>query len=242
EFLQGVPNYLRIDNLKTGVVSGAGAWATLNKGYASYAQQVGFVINPCRVRMASDKGKVERRGRDIKSLMVHSQERLASLEVLQQTTNERIWSRAQRLTCPVTGKSVYETWGQEQPNLNPLPPTLPLPFDVQVHREVSQDCLVSFEGRQYHVPFSYVGRMVEVRGGPGRVEIYSTTRLLATYPRGTECRLLIDQNLYEGKSADRVMAPTPLGQIAQEIVMEKSWEVPSRPLNQYETVVRRLSL
>jgi transposase len=241
EFLQGVPRYLRIDNLKTGVISGAGAWATLNQGYASYAKQVGFVIDPCRVRMASDKGKVERRGRDIKSAMIQSHEKFASLQALQQTTNERILNRATKLNCPVTGKSIYETWRQEQNHLQPLPQTLPLPFDVQVQREVGRDCLVSFEGRQYHTPFPYTGRIVEVRGGPDRVEIYSQNRLLATYPRGTDCRLLIDQNHYEGESTDRIMTPTPLGKIAQEIVMEKSWEVPNRPMNQYEAVVRRLS-
>ncbi|MEW6233765.1 MAG: hypothetical protein AB1656_00120 [Candidatus Omnitrophota bacterium] len=32
----------------------------MNKGYASYAQQVGFAINPCRVRKASDKDLVEK--------------------------------------------------------------------------------------------------------------------------------------------------------------------------------------
>ena len=57
KFLQGIPQYVRIDNLKTGVISGGGPWAILNKGYTSYAKQVGFEINPCRVRQASDKGK-----------------------------------------------------------------------------------------------------------------------------------------------------------------------------------------
>lgn len=242
KFLQGIPQYLRIDNLKTGVVAGAGSWATLNQGYESYSKQVGFVINPCRVRKASDKGKVERRGRDIKSLMIHSGEKFVSLDALQQITNERILNRSQKLTCPVTGTSIYETWYKEQIQLNSLPQSLPLPFDNQVQREVGPDCLVSFEGRQYQVPFSYVGRMVEVRGGPGRVEIYNQTQLLATYPRGTACRLLIDQNHYEGESNDEIIAPTPLGKIAKEIVMEKSWEVPNRPMDQYETATRRLAL
>ncbi len=241
KFLQGVPRYVRIDNLKTGVISGGGPWAILNKGYESYAKQVGFEINPCRVRQPSDKGKVERRGRDIKSVLIRPHERFLSLEHLQQETNERILERSKKLICPVTGKNVYESWEDEQSSLEPLPMTLPLPFDVQVNREVSRDCLVSFEGRQYHVPFPYVGRTVEIRGGPDRVEIYSQNRLLATYPRGTECRLLIDQTHYEGESTDGIIAPIPLGQIAQEIVLEKSWEAPSRPMNHYERLVRRLS-
>jgi hypothetical protein len=38
------------------------------------------------------------------------------------------------------------------------------PFDLVVRRPVGIDCLVSFEGRQYSVPFRFVGQEVEVRG------------------------------------------------------------------------------
>lgn len=48
--LGGVPATVRIDNLKTGVAQGAGMWAVLHPGYASYAKQLGFIIDPCRVR------------------------------------------------------------------------------------------------------------------------------------------------------------------------------------------------
>ena len=37
-------------------------------------------------------------------------------------------------------------------------------------RPVSDDCLVSFEGRQYSVPFRHAGRRVEIRGCAGRVQ------------------------------------------------------------------------
>jgi hypothetical protein len=46
-WLGGVPATVRIDNLKTGVAQGAGTWAVLHAGYASYAQQLGFIIDPC---------------------------------------------------------------------------------------------------------------------------------------------------------------------------------------------------
>ncbi len=69
-FIGGVAATARIDNLKTGVASGAGPWAKLHQGYASYARQMGFEINPCRVRTPSNKGKVERRSRDVKYLQI----------------------------------------------------------------------------------------------------------------------------------------------------------------------------
>jgi hypothetical protein len=140
----------------------------------------------------------------------------------------------------VTGRPILETWQEEQLVLNPLPLTLPEPFDLQVSRDVSADCLVSFEGRQYSVPFAWAGRSVEVRGTAGAVEIYGGHTLLARYPRGTDCRLLIDQDHYESRGGDPVLPPTPLGRRAREIVLARSWEAPRRPLDQYELALRSL--
>ena len=124
----------------------------------------------------------------------------------------------------------------------PLPQTLPEPFDVQVNRHVGDDCLVSFEGRQYEVPFQAIRRTVQVRGCAGEVAIYAADgRHLASYPRGTECRLLLDQRHAEGESDDRVMRPTPLGTLGQAIVLERSWEVTRRPIEDYLELVRRLA-
>jgi len=49
-------------------------------------------------------------------------------------------------------------------------PVLPAPFDHVATRRVGRDGLVAFEGRQYSVPFAYLDRSVEVRGGAGTVQ------------------------------------------------------------------------
>jgi transposase len=237
--LEGVPASLRIDNLKTGVASGAGPWAVLQPGYASYAEQMGFVVDPCRVRSPSDKGKVERRIRDVKWLQVREGERFASIEALQETTDARIAERAERLVCPVTGQSVRESFELERVHLRPLPEPLPTPFDVQVSRVVRRDATVSFEGRHYSVPFALVGRSVSVRGCETTVEIYSGVERVATFPRHTACRSLIDQAHYEGPSTDEITAPVPLGEIGRQIVLSRSWEASHRSIDVYEAAVRR---
>lgn len=56
----GVPLWVRIDNLKTGVASGAGPTAVLNECYWVFARECGFEIDPCRPATGSDKGKAER--------------------------------------------------------------------------------------------------------------------------------------------------------------------------------------
>jgi hypothetical protein len=103
----------------------------LYPGYASYAQQLGFIIDPCRVRKPSDKGKVERRGHDVKHLLTREGARFATFAALQRTTDQRILEQADRLLCAVTGSSIRTAWETERTALQPLPMTLPQPFDCR---------------------------------------------------------------------------------------------------------------
>jgi transposase len=244
--LGGIALTARIDNLKTAVARGGGPWAKLQVGYASYARQLGFAVDPCRVRQASDKGKVERRGRDLACLPLGIDERFTDLVHLQQATDQRVRQRARQLICPVTGESIDTSWQAERAALQPLPPTLPEPFDVEVIRQVGTDCLIHFEGHQYSVPFVYQGRAVHVRGEAARVSIWYDGQRLAEYARGTACRLLIDQTHYEGPGDARVMAPVPLGAWGRRIVLTRSWEqgaasqVAGRGIDHYAQLVRAM--
>ena len=64
----GVPLWVRIDNLKTGVASGAGPTAVLTPAFATFARTCGFGVDPCRAACGSDKGKAERGVRTHRSL------------------------------------------------------------------------------------------------------------------------------------------------------------------------------
>jgi len=241
EFLGGVPLTLRIDNLKTGVKKGAGAWAELNDTYVAYADQLGFIIDPTRPRSAPDKGKVERRVQDIVGPIIRQGERFVTLDDLNEAAAKRVLARAKKLINPVTGDSVHDTWLAEREVLQALPLPLPIPFDVQVSRRVGRDCLVNFEGRQYAAPFVHAGKNVQVRGAPGKVLIIAGGQVVMEYPRNTKARLLIDQACYDpaaGEPDARVQAPTPLGHIGRIIVADRSWEAAKRPLSEYEALLR----
>jgi hypothetical protein len=77
------------------------------------------------------------------------------------------------------------------------------------------DALVSFEGRQYSVPFAHVGRCVEVRGCANTVQVLAGNRIVAIHPRRSTARLLIDPAHYDGPPTERVMPPPPLGKMGQ---------------------------
>ncbi len=206
-----LPLWIRIDNLKTGVASGAGSKAVLNTAYAVFARTCGFEIDPCRSRMASDKGKTERSIRIFRESfgdLFH--ETWSSCEALQAALDQRAGTLLDRLTCPITGTSVRETLEIERGHLQPLP-TMDELFDVVVSRRVQRDCLISFEGRRYSVPFAWVGRSVEIMGTLRCVVIRGDGQEIARHPRHTRQPLLLDPLHYEGDSTDRVIRPTPLG-------------------------------
>ena len=211
----GVPLWVRIDNLKTGVASGSGGWAVLNRSYQVFARELGFDIDPCRSRMGQDKGKTER---SVRTFRAHFGDLLAQewrdLDDLQAALDERAQVLLKRLRCPATGTSVEAALRAERLTLQPLERIGEL-FDIVVSRRVSRDCLVSFEGRRYSVPFIWIGREVEVLGTHSQVIVRSGREEVARHPRGTSALLVLDPDHFEGESTARVLAPTPLGRRAR---------------------------
>ena len=230
--LGGVPATVRVDNEKTAVSRGAGAWGEINPSYRRFAQTLRFHVDACQPRTPEAKGKVERgiltsRGSDPR------RQHWISLAELQQHTDHDDDQRAARRICPATGKSVRATWLEERRLLTPLPEILPEPFDVVVTRRVGIDCMVSFESRQYSVPFAYVGQMVEIRGCHATVQILADCRILASHPRHTEARLVIEPKHFDGAATDRVIPPPPLGRMGLRLQQIAALEPQRRPINLY---------
>jgi transposase len=134
--LGGVPAVLRIDNLKTGVGTGAGPWGAVNDAYRSYANGLGFHVDACLPRCPEDKGKVENK------VGVHqaSAALCGAYEVWRcrptATSNSTAGTRRH---LPGHRKSRADAWLEEQSSLRRLP-ILPEVFDVVATRVVQRDC------------------------------------------------------------------------------------------------------
>jgi hypothetical protein len=216
--LGGVPATVRIDNERTGIAQGAGAWGVIHPSYRRYATMLRFHVDACPPRQPRYKGKVERRVRDQRFALNPRSRAWSDLEELQRWTDDQLVERSARLICPASGRTVSETFAAEREKLTPLPETLPEPFDIVVLRSVGLDALVAFEGRQYSVPFRHVGERIEVRGCAGTVQILKDCRIVATHPRGTLERLVIQPDHYEGPNTPRVIAPPPLGRMGAKMM------------------------
>jgi transposase len=230
--LGGVAAVNRIDNEKTAIAVGAGAWGVVHPTYAAYARTLGFHVDACQPREPQAKGKAEAKVKLSRALGPRRPE-YDAIEELQEESDTAMERWARRAINPLTGRSVWETWQEERKLLRPLPEILPEPFDVVVSRPVHRDCRVHFEGRQYPVPFALVGQRVEVRGCARTVQIVQGDRIVREYPRGTAALVLVDATCYEGEATDRVLAPQPLGRMGRKL--QEIWDTPveHRPLDLY---------
>ena len=233
--LRGIAAVNRIDNVKTALSSGSGAWGSLHPTYLAYARAVGFHIDACESRSPEAKGKVEAKVRLGRLRLDPRRRTFESLEELQLWTDAQLDRWCETAICPITGTTVRAAWEAELDRLAPLP-LLPEPFDVAVTRPVHKDCMVNFEGRSYSVPFQYVGRRVEVRGCRGTVQILADGKVLREHPRHTRRRILVDPSCYEGEATDRVLPPRPLGKMGRKLQEIYEMPVDQRPMNIYEAV------
>jgi transposase len=242
----GVPLWVRHDNLKTAVAAGAGPTALFTPAFARFARTCGFQLDACRAGTGRDKGKVERQVRTDRGafadLFLRSWDDLAPLQRALDARAEELHARRR---CPMTGTSVAAAFATERGRLQPVPVMHEL-FDCVVARTVSRDCLISFEGRRYSVPFAWVGRPVEVRGTVGAVVIYAGGQEVARHPRHTRHRLVLEPAHYEGPSTATVRAPVPLGARARAQLAASYAALPSpstitRPLAGYLRLVEEVT-
>jgi transposase len=231
--LGGVPGVIRVDNTKTAIAQGAGPWGVINERYATYARTLRFHVDATRPRAPQEKGKVERRILAHKTGFDPRRRPWRDLVELQTATDLAVRRSAERRICPATGLSVWESYHAERRCLTSLPALLPEPFDLVAQRRVGRDATVAFEGRTYSVPFRFAEQVVEVRGCTAAVQVWAEGEIVASHPRHTRARLLLDPAHYDGPSTDRVMAPTPLGRMGRRL--QELWALAPerRPIDYY---------
>jgi len=234
--LGGVPATVRVDNTKTAISHGAGAWGVINTTYRRYAQVARFHVDACQPSSPEAKGKVERRILDYRAGSSPYGRHWNSVSELQAWSDEGREARWAKRKCPATGTSVLEAHQAELPLLGPTD-ALPEPFDLAVTRRVNKDCTIQFEGRTYSVPFQHVGREVEVLGCATSVLIVAGAVTLARHPRNTRERILLDQRHFEGTPTNNVLAPQPLGRMGKRLQEIYDLAPEARPLDLYAALM-----
>jgi transposase len=187
EYFGGVPEVVVPDNLKAGVTRAHRYEPDLNPTYADLAGHYGFAVVPARPRKPRDKAKVEvgvlLAERWILAALRHR--RFTSLAEVHEAVKpllEKLNARPLRKL----GKSRRELFEQvERATLRALP-ARPYQLAFWKKARVNIDYHVELEGHWYSVPYTLVGKSVDVRHTEACVEVFLGGRRVASHVRSLE--------------------------------------------------------
>jgi hypothetical protein len=179
KYFGGVPQTVKIDNLKAGVLETNFYEPLIQRTYASFAAHCEFLPQPCRVYTPTDKGKVESgvgyvkdnclKGRGFKDYY----EACNFLEEwLLKTANVRIHGTTRKVPVEIFEK-------EEKPKLGQLP-IHDFIFSSSQKATLNTNCHFSYKGVNYSAPHQYIGMELEV------IEV---NNLLKVYYEGSEVAL-----------------------------------------------------
>lgn len=160
-YFKGVPQTVKIDNLKAGVIDASFYDPVYQPLYERFSNFYNFRIVPCRVRQPQEKGKVESGVKYYKNNFIvgrsfkdHSDLISQSKDWMDNYCNKRIHG--------TTKKQPYDVFiNEEQSNLRALPVDS-FCIGNSCKRKVGRDCHITVENNYYSVPYGYVGEYVFV--------------------------------------------------------------------------------
>lgn len=158
--LGGLPAMLRCDCLKSAIKRWRGRHSELNASYQRFLSQLDVAVFPSRPGTPTDKGKVEKRIRDLFGRLDLEHRVFSSMADLQTYAEQMLEQAEQEWRCGATGLSVAKSFELEREHLRPLPadfPTYPLSEKRAV---VRRDGTVWFDGNYYQVARVHIGREV----------------------------------------------------------------------------------
>lgn len=184
EFYGGVPQILVPDNLKTGVTSPDHFEPVLNPAFSEFARFYGVAIIPARSRKPRDKAKVENAVQQVERWVLAPlrNRTFFSLEELNEAIALQV-TLVNNRTMKGPDASRDQLFEElDRPALRPLPQGR-FSYAAWKRAKVAPDYHVEFEGHRYSVPFSFVGKHVELRITESTVEIFLGGKRICTHTR-----------------------------------------------------------
>jgi transposase len=176
----GVPETIKLDNLKAGVLEANLYEPQLNPALLSFSKHYGFVPNPCAPRKPEHKGRVER---DIgytkdNALKGRHFETLEQGNLFLKHWNKR-WARTR-----IHGSTRQQVWKRfvevERPILRALPPTAFQHFRI-ARRKVDVHGHIGVDGCFYSVHHRYIGQELTVHYNHLWIRIFEGYTLLVQH-------------------------------------------------------------
>jgi transposase len=178
----GVTRIIVPDNLRTGVDRNTKVETVINKTYQELAEHYDTAIIPARPRKPRDKPAAEGEVGVISTWIIAAIRNMTffSLAELNQTIKERLKEYNERPFQKKEG-SRRSMFLEEKAFLRPLPK---YPFEIATWKtaKVQDNYHVTHDGKNYSVPYEYIGKDVDLRITEKTIEIMYDTVRIASHP------------------------------------------------------------
>lgn len=183
-YFGGIPESVKIDNLKAAVLEANFYEPSMQKDYAAFASHYGYLANLCRVYTPTDKGKIESNVKYIKNNCFKGrafkdfQEARDFLAFwLDNTANKR-----KHGTTKLIPEEVFNDIEAER--LSPLPENDYI-LSKSMDCLVATNCHITYRSNYYSVPYGYIGRTVKAVEINGFLHIYDEDKEIALHSMQT---------------------------------------------------------
>lgn len=182
EWFNGVPQKIRIDNLKAAITKACYYEPTVQRSYAELALGYSFMIDPCPVEDPQKKGRVESGVKYVKNNFVPLRE-FHSVAHANELLHTWIMGEAgNRIHGSTRERPLTLFTETEQALLRTLPAMAP-ECATWSKATLHPNCHVQFEYCYYSAPFGLVGQILWLEITPHILRIYRDHELVATHPR-----------------------------------------------------------
>lgn len=200
----GVPRTILYDNLKSAVLEREGELVRFHPRILELAGHYHFAPKPCAVARGNEKGRVERRVRDLREAFFAARS-FRSIEDLNMQLDAWIHrvQRARLVPADPDKRIVRDALAEERPRLLPLPEH---PASTDLVRAVSsgKTPYVRFDRNDYSIPHTHVKKPLSLVASEALVRILDGTTEIARHPRSYDAgQQLEDERHLRALSAEK---------------------------------------
>lgn len=184
EYFGGVPRLIRPDNMKTAVIKNKRFQIDLNKSLEKLADYYKTAIVPARVLRPRDKSHAEATVKLVENRLIAPlrNDELVDFETLKKKMTLQADALREEIVSVLgtTRRKYYEA--EEKPYMKSLPEKRYEPIFF-ASSTIGHDYLVEVDDNKYSVPYTYVGKRVDVLIYSDRIEVFFQFSLIAKHKR-----------------------------------------------------------
>jgi transposase len=182
EFFGAVPREILYDNLRSAVLERSGTAIRFNPQLLELASHYHFLPKPVGVRMANQKGRVERAIQYVRNSFFAARQWNDLADLNKQATSWCVNIAGARKHMEDKDLTVMEAFAKEKPVLLSLPEN-PYPAFDRKDVKVGKTPYARYDGNDYSVPHKFVKCTLTVMATPEEVLIFNGPEQIAKHAR-----------------------------------------------------------